>query len=55
MSDQDLLNILREGGGIVIAAYLVWWMTRKLNGKFDRLTGSVERLNENIETLLREK
>lgn len=55
MTESDFLQILRELGGIGIAGYLVYWLTRKLNGKFDRLTTSVEKLNDSIESLVREQ
>lgn len=53
MNEIDIVNILRDGGGLAIAAYLIYWVTKKLNGKFDRLADSVEKLNENIEVLIR--
>ena len=46
------IDWLVQGGGLAMAAYLVFWLTRKLNGKFDRLADSVEKLNHNIETLV---
>ena len=39
------------GVGATIAIYLVYWMTRKMNGKLDRLAESIEKLNHNIEKL----
>jgi hypothetical protein len=43
------VQFLMQAGGLGIAAYLVWWMTKKLNGKFDKLTAAVEKLSDNIE------
>jgi len=39
------------GLGAVVTIYLVWWITRKLNGKLDRLATALDKLNENMERL----
>jgi len=35
-----------------IAVYMVWWVTRKLNSKIDRLNASIEKLTDTINTLI---
>lgn len=39
---MDLIQLLREFGGLGIAAYLVIWMTRRFNGKIDALCRAVD-------------
>lgn len=41
---MDILDYVREFGGLGIAGYLIWWLTRKLNGKVDALTDAVSSL-----------
>ena len=36
------LEYLVQFGGLGLAAYLIWWLTRKLNGKLDRLVEAVQ-------------
>lgn len=51
--DQALLYMItNQTFAIVIATYLVWWITKKLNGKMDKLANSIDRLNMNIEALI---
>jgi N-acetylglucosamine kinase-like BadF-type ATPase len=38
----DLIQLLREFGGLGIAAYLIVWMTRKFNGKIDALVKATD-------------
>ncbi len=46
--------VANYGLAIVIAGYLVWWVTNKLNSKLDRLTQSIENLNQTIQHLIEE-
>jgi hypothetical protein len=46
------IQFMIQAGGLGLAAYLIWWLTKKLNGKFDRLAEAVESLDESIKELL---
>ena len=52
MESSLMMLATNQTFAIVIAAYLIWWVTRKLNGKLDRLAISIEKLNSNIELLV---
>jgi hypothetical protein len=54
MNSEPVVTVMIQAGGLGIAAYLVWWLTRGLNGKLERLTGAISRLTEQIEALRRE-
>lgn len=43
---MDLIVALREFGGLGLAGYVVFWMTRKMNGKLDSLTLAVKESTE---------
>lgn len=47
--DPTGIDYVLQFGGLGIAAYLIFWITRKLNGKLDRLARAVERLTDIIE------
>lgn len=53
MNDTTPLQIMIQAGGFGMAAYLVWWLTRKLNGKFDRLADALHKLAENTQSMER--
>lgn len=40
------IDYLLQFGGLGLAGYLIWWITRKLNGKLDRLTEAVMNLTD---------
>ncbi|HXH24343.1 MAG TPA: hypothetical protein VNI78_03775 [Vicinamibacterales bacterium] len=42
-------DLLREYGALGILAYVVVWLTRRFNGKIDRLTSAIERLTDKLE------
>jgi len=46
-----LMAIANIGVGATISLYLVYWITKKLNGKIERLANALEELNRNIERL----
>lgn len=45
---SEFLVVVREGGALVILAFLVWWLTRRLNGKIDAL---IEVTKENTQAV----
>jgi hypothetical protein len=50
---EELLPLVSQYGvAIVIALYLVYWVTSKLDRKLDALIESYSRLNNNIEKLI---
>jgi hypothetical protein len=53
MELENIVNIIQNGGlAIVIAIYLIFWITKKLDKKLDMLIDSINRLNINIEKLI---
>lgn len=44
-------EIIRDYGALGILAYITVWLTRKLNGKIDRLTNAVEKLVDRVDNL----
>lgn len=36
------IDYVLQFGGLGLAGYLIWWLTRKLNGKLDRLVDAVQ-------------
>jgi len=53
MELENIVNIIQNGGlAIVIAIYLIHWITKKLDKKLDMLIDSINRLNINIEKLI---
>ena len=45
----SLPELLRDYGALGILAYVTVWMTRRFNGKIDRLAASMDRLSDRIE------
>ena len=52
MNASFMEAITNYGLAVVIAGYLVWWITKKLNSKLDTLTQNIAQLNTNIERLI---
>ena len=51
--NYDLLDsIVNLGFSIAVAGYLIWWITKKLNSKLDRIARSLDELNRNIDKLI---
>jgi hypothetical protein len=48
---MDPLSAIREFGGMGLAAYVVFWMTRKFNGKLDSNTTTLREATEAIRAL----
>ena len=44
---DDILTVQSGFAGICI--YLVYWITRKLNGQLEELKAEIQKLNENIQ------
>lgn len=50
---MDIWNIIaNQGVAVFIAIYLIYFITKKLNSKLDRLIESIQVLNNNIEKLI---
>lgn len=43
MNQPTGIDYLLQFGGLGLAGYLIWWLTRKLNGKLDRLVEAVQK------------
>lgn len=57
MGEATLTELLVQTGGLGLAGYLVWWLTKKLNGKIDRLVEATRQATSATEvsnTLTRE-
>lgn len=53
MEDIQILTIfLNYGIPSGIAIYLVWWITKSINGKLDRLISSIDKLSDRIDKLI---
>jgi len=48
---EDITIFLNYGLGAFIAVYLVYWVTKSLNGKLDKLKESLDSLKESIDRL----
>ena len=51
MDPSFLTDVANYGLAVVIAVYLVWWVTKNLNSKLDRLAQNMEQLNNNMKQL----
>ena len=52
--ETDIVTLIANYGVPAgICVYLVLWITRKLNNKLDKLTESINTLNNKFDTLIR--
>lgn len=51
MSVNIFTWVSQYGVAVVIAVYLVYWITNKLNGKIEDLKNAVIELNKNVQSL----
>lgn len=55
MEQDPLFTYIVQAGGFGIAAYLVYWLTRGLNGKLDRLADAIVKMTDTLERHLDEQ
>ncbi len=49
----DTIDLLLQYPPLVaITLYLVYWVTKKLNGRLEKLNNAIEELNKNFEMLI---